>query len=140
MLSNSGVAHTDHMNSPTALSTHLLLQSVMFFGEDNQFSLKKLIWYCVGFLMKMVITHHCFSYCKELLHRAKDISISLTALSARGWGYTRNWEGHSQENWLRLAPWAIPFHMVSYSAIKAGVKKEEVRMFRVMAFVFTLLE
>ena len=52
------------------------------------------------------------------------------------WRGTRSWEGTQLGQLTPTDQRDIPYHMTSCSAIKAGGKKEEGRMFGVMAFLF----
>lgn len=77
---------------------------------------------CFGFKMRIVlITPWCFSCCRAVLHRTKDMSDPHAALPARSWGCTGAGRWHSQHSWPKLAKGMFYTHSIMLNDKAGGV-------------------
>ena len=89
---------------------------------------------CFGFKMRMMlITHQCFGL---VLIKSRSFQLLALPWQWRARGAQGAGRGHSQDSWPSLAKEVSHNHWVSCQAIRAGRRKEEGRMFGVMALVF----
>lgn len=87
----------------------------------------------------VLITHQCLGFVEQCLHSLTAFSLSHSAPTLPqqvGWSWTWNLGATElgQLMWISLR--GIPYHMMLWSARKAGGKDEEVGMFIVTVFVF----
>ena len=82
---------------------------------------------CFGFRVKTVVTPMFLIVVEQCLYRAKDVSAFCTALPLRRKrvGCSRSWEGTELEQLNQTGQKNVAYDIMSFSAVKAGVKKEE---------------